>query len=273
MANGVMAKEVMAKGVMADGVTANGVTANGVMPNGVMANGVMANGVMADGVMADGVMANGVRTLYGSRTARYTPRMPRAPRTDVGGLVYHVLNRANARAPLFDDEADYRLFTALLAEERAQGGNAPARLVPDAQPLASRALAARRRRSRPLRAPPDPAPYPGLARPSRHPRPGPSLPGPLQGVPGPGRRASAHRLPLRRAQPAARRPGRLAPATGRTARWRSCAAGAVRGCSTPGRARARRAGPRPSTGPRPRRSSKPCAARCSAAPRSAPPPG
>ena len=48
--------------------------------------------------------------------------MPRAPRTDVGGLVYHVLNRANARAPLFEDEDDYRLFTALLAEERAQGG-------------------------------------------------------------------------------------------------------------------------------------------------------
>ena len=45
--------------------------------------------------------------------------MPRAPRTDVGGLVYHVLNRANARTPLFDDDADYRQFTALLAEERS----------------------------------------------------------------------------------------------------------------------------------------------------------
>jgi putative transposase len=48
--------------------------------------------------------------------------MPRAPRTDVGGLVYHVLNRANARAPLFDDEVDYRSFTELLAEERARAG-------------------------------------------------------------------------------------------------------------------------------------------------------
>ena len=36
--------------------------------------------------------------------------MPRTPRTDVGGLVYHVLNRANARAPLFDDTLDYRQF-------------------------------------------------------------------------------------------------------------------------------------------------------------------
>ena len=48
--------------------------------------------------------------------------MPRTPRTDVGGLVYHVLNRANARAPLFDDQVDYRQFTDLLAEERARAG-------------------------------------------------------------------------------------------------------------------------------------------------------
>ncbi|MGE3294042.1 MAG: transposase [Geminicoccaceae bacterium] len=48
--------------------------------------------------------------------------MPRAPRTDVGGLVYHVLNRANARAPLLADEADYRRLTELLAEERARSG-------------------------------------------------------------------------------------------------------------------------------------------------------
>ena len=48
--------------------------------------------------------------------------MPRTPRTDVGGLVYHVLNRANAGTPLFDDESDHRRFTDLLAEERARGG-------------------------------------------------------------------------------------------------------------------------------------------------------
>ena len=54
---------------------------------------------------------------------------------------------------------------------------------------------------------------------------------------------------------------------------RNCAAGGRRGCSTPGRCPARRLG----RGGRPardrRRSSKPCAARCSAARRSAPPPG
>ena len=44
--------------------------------------------------------------------------MPRVPRTNVGGLVYHVLNRANARAALFADEIDYRQFTGLLIEER-----------------------------------------------------------------------------------------------------------------------------------------------------------
>jgi putative transposase len=48
--------------------------------------------------------------------------MRRVPRTDVGSLVYHVLNRANARAPLSDDEVDYRSFTELLAEERARSG-------------------------------------------------------------------------------------------------------------------------------------------------------
>src|SRR5262245_56575181 len=48
--------------------------------------------------------------------------MPRAPRTDVGDLVYHVLNRANARAPLLEDEADYRRFAELIGEERAHVG-------------------------------------------------------------------------------------------------------------------------------------------------------
>jgi len=39
-----------------------------------------------------------------------------------GNTSYHVLNRANAGAPLFDDEIDYRQFTELLAEERAHTG-------------------------------------------------------------------------------------------------------------------------------------------------------
>jgi len=35
--------------------------------------------------------------------------MPRTARTDVGGYVYHVLNRANSRVQIFDDEKDYQL--------------------------------------------------------------------------------------------------------------------------------------------------------------------
>lgn len=46
----------------------------------------------------------------------------RAPRTDVGGFGDHVLNRADARALLFEDKADYRRFTVPLAEERAGTG-------------------------------------------------------------------------------------------------------------------------------------------------------
>ena len=35
--------------------------------------------------------------------------MPRITRTDVGGEIYHVLNRANARAQIFDNDNDYTL--------------------------------------------------------------------------------------------------------------------------------------------------------------------
>lgn len=42
--------------------------------------------------------------------------MPRAPRTDVGGYVYHALNRANARVQIFDDEKDYQLFELILED-------------------------------------------------------------------------------------------------------------------------------------------------------------
>lgn len=40
--------------------------------------------------------------------------MPRALRVDIGDQLYHVLNRANARAQIFDDAKDYRLFEKLL---------------------------------------------------------------------------------------------------------------------------------------------------------------
>jgi len=42
--------------------------------------------------------------------------MPRVPRIDVGGYVYHVINRANARVRIFDAEADYEQFEELLEE-------------------------------------------------------------------------------------------------------------------------------------------------------------
>jgi putative transposase len=42
--------------------------------------------------------------------------MPRIKRTDVGNHVYHVLNRANARVRIFDDNVDYQHFEAVLEE-------------------------------------------------------------------------------------------------------------------------------------------------------------
>ena len=42
--------------------------------------------------------------------------MPRAPRIDVGEYVYHVINRANARMPIFRTDKDYKLFEELLVE-------------------------------------------------------------------------------------------------------------------------------------------------------------
>jgi len=42
--------------------------------------------------------------------------MPRIQRVDVGGQIYHVINRANARAQIFDNKKDYELFENILAE-------------------------------------------------------------------------------------------------------------------------------------------------------------
>jgi putative transposase len=36
----------------------------------------------------------------------------------IGGLAYHVLNRANPGLPMFEDEADYALFEAIMGEAR-----------------------------------------------------------------------------------------------------------------------------------------------------------
>ena len=40
----------------------------------------------------------------------------------MGGLVYHALNRANARLPLFSKPADYAAFERVLTEAHARYG-------------------------------------------------------------------------------------------------------------------------------------------------------
>src|ERR1700688_576404 len=42
--------------------------------------------------------------------------MGRPHRAAEGGYVYHVLNRANARMPVFEDEGDYEAFETVLAQ-------------------------------------------------------------------------------------------------------------------------------------------------------------
>lgn len=42
--------------------------------------------------------------------------MPRTARNAPGGLVYHVLNRAVARLPLFEKDGDYDAFERVLSE-------------------------------------------------------------------------------------------------------------------------------------------------------------
>ncbi len=44
--------------------------------------------------------------------------MPRINRVDVGDQIYHVLNRANARVQIFDNDKDYRLFESVLEEAK-----------------------------------------------------------------------------------------------------------------------------------------------------------
>ena len=48
--------------------------------------------------------------------------MPRKPRSIVGGLIYHVLNRANARATLFETDGDYGAFERVLSEAQERYG-------------------------------------------------------------------------------------------------------------------------------------------------------
>jgi len=52
--------------------------------------------------------------------------MPRTARYAPGGLVYHVLNRAVARGPLFTGDGDYEAFLWFLAEAHRR---CPSRLL------------------------------------------------------------------------------------------------------------------------------------------------
>jgi hypothetical protein len=46
--------------------------------------------------------------------------MARPPRASIGGLVYHVLNRANARMQIFECDSDYEAFEAVLSHVHAR---------------------------------------------------------------------------------------------------------------------------------------------------------
>ena len=46
--------------------------------------------------------------------------MPRRARSIQGGFVYHILNRANARMPIFRKEADHAAFERVLEEAHAR---------------------------------------------------------------------------------------------------------------------------------------------------------
>ena len=44
--------------------------------------------------------------------------MPRNARVDVGGEIYHVINRANGRLQIFNKDEDYKLFEQILIETK-----------------------------------------------------------------------------------------------------------------------------------------------------------
>lgn len=48
--------------------------------------------------------------------------MPRIHRIDVGDVIYHVINRANARMQIFNTDTDYQLFEKVLEEAKERFG-------------------------------------------------------------------------------------------------------------------------------------------------------
>ncbi len=47
--------------------------------------------------------------------------MARQPRVDLKNHIYHVINRANARATIFHDHRDYELFEATMIGKTGSG--------------------------------------------------------------------------------------------------------------------------------------------------------
>jgi len=44
--------------------------------------------------------------------------MPRINRVDAGNVIYHIVNRANARMNIFNTDNDYKLFEKTLKEAK-----------------------------------------------------------------------------------------------------------------------------------------------------------
>ena len=62
--------------------------------------------------------------------------MPRAARYAPGGFVYHTLNRAVARLPLFEKDGDYAAFERVFALALGEAPDPRPGLLPDAKSLA-----------------------------------------------------------------------------------------------------------------------------------------
>jgi hypothetical protein len=134
--------------------------------------------------------------------------MPRYMRPPTGGMVCHVLNRANARLPLFECPADYELFEQTLqqAHQRVAMRTLAYCVMPNqpASPrlcrpmLAPGGLAASRRRLGGVHALADAGAHAAVARRARLGRQRARIPGAVQVVPDPDpshqpRRAAARR--------------------------------------------------------------------------------
>ncbi len=65
-------------------------------------------------------MAFSTEKVTGTFFSGIVPFVARPPRIDMGGVVYHVLNRANARVAIFQNDADYAAFERIMGEAKRQ---------------------------------------------------------------------------------------------------------------------------------------------------------